>query len=308
MYYYTKVFGKKLREIRKKMGFTQHQVAARVHVNEDTLRRIENGENVPRVDTLELLSSMYRRDLLRLLTQCRIEDADYFHSFMLRVERKMDEHSYSFLEEIKELNRWIHHSHSPYEKKKLRQLHDLLSALDDDKAEREPDSAIALLVEGIQQTIPDFSMEEYERFNYTSGELRLLMNIAFIENYKKNKEKYLQLLRFCFKQMPSTSEWFPKIAYNLALAYWRHSDYPQATKYLKAALRSTVESRSFQGLPLMYYLKGCIEFSTKNQNYPNSFQTSLLLCDIYKQKELKEKICEDMRRYRHLDPTDFIKS
>lgn len=287
------------------MGFTQKEVSDHIGVNEDTLRRMEKGETVPKIETLELLSVLYRHDLIQLLTECRTEDGDYWGSLLIRIERKMDEHFYSFHEELLELEEWIKHSHSLFERKKLLQLHYLLSGLDDDKDKKEPDVAIDLIVKGIRLTLPNFTLENYESFHYNSGELRLLLNIALIENMRDNREIYLRSTKFCFDRTPTSSPFFPKIAYNLALAYWRQRNYEEADRCLESALQSAMESRSFHGLPLMYYLKGLIQRRTDDENYRNSIKTSLFLCDIYGQSKLKERIYENMSGIRGLNLDDF---
>ena len=60
-------FGIELRSIRQKNGYTQNYVKELTGVNEDTLRRIENGTVIPKYETLEILSSLYKTDLLLLL-------------------------------------------------------------------------------------------------------------------------------------------------------------------------------------------------------------------------------------------------
>ena len=69
--YNLEYFGKELKKIRTRLGFSQAYVQEIVGVSIDTIRKIESGRVVPRYDTLELLSVAYKEDLLDLLKNSR---------------------------------------------------------------------------------------------------------------------------------------------------------------------------------------------------------------------------------------------
>ncbi|MGI5853396.1 MAG: helix-turn-helix domain-containing protein, partial [Bacillota bacterium] len=60
-------FGNHLRRLRKALKLTQKDVESLSGLTADALRRIENGEVVPRYDTLLYLSHTYKKDLLAVL-------------------------------------------------------------------------------------------------------------------------------------------------------------------------------------------------------------------------------------------------
>ena len=64
-------FGDKLKSLRKELGLSQTDIQDNAGVSVDALRRIEKGEVIPRYETLELLSSIYKQDLLELLKSSR---------------------------------------------------------------------------------------------------------------------------------------------------------------------------------------------------------------------------------------------
>jgi transcriptional regulator with XRE-family HTH domain len=64
-------FGNKALKIRKKCGFTREAVKDVTGISIETLRRLEMGVPEPRINTLEKLSSLYRYDLIELLSKCR---------------------------------------------------------------------------------------------------------------------------------------------------------------------------------------------------------------------------------------------
>ncbi|KKC28553.1 helix-turn-helix protein [Caldanaerobacter subterraneus subsp. pacificus DSM 12653] len=66
-YYDLEAFGEELKNIRKSLGLSQGDVSKHGFINRDTLRKIENGKVLPKQETLELLSHLYKKDLNELL-------------------------------------------------------------------------------------------------------------------------------------------------------------------------------------------------------------------------------------------------
>lgn len=65
------LFGRKLKEIRKELKYTQSYVYQKVGVHTDTIRRLEKGVNIPNYDTLEKLTLLYGYDLIYTLSLCK---------------------------------------------------------------------------------------------------------------------------------------------------------------------------------------------------------------------------------------------
>lgn len=59
--------GNIFRNLREKHGLTQEQLAERVFVTRQAVSRWENGETIPNVDTLKLLSALYNVSINTLL-------------------------------------------------------------------------------------------------------------------------------------------------------------------------------------------------------------------------------------------------
>ena len=58
----THEFGSQIRKMREELNFTRKQVEELTGVNKETLRKIERGDVVPQITTLQLLSVEYRTD------------------------------------------------------------------------------------------------------------------------------------------------------------------------------------------------------------------------------------------------------
>ena len=64
--------GRRIRSLRKRAGMTQQQLACKARIGRVTLVRIENGEQLPRFETLTALADALQRSTAQLL----INDAE----------------------------------------------------------------------------------------------------------------------------------------------------------------------------------------------------------------------------------------
>ncbi len=299
--YYATLFGEKMQRIRKKNGLSRDTVSARSSVNRDTLRRIEKGEVIPKFETLELLSPFYNTDLNQLLLECRTEDTEYLNDLMNRIERKVDDGVTLFEKEKEEMRIYAESSIAIYQKKLLQQWYLFLCALDELTKDKHSEIAPQLLTESLQQTLPDFRFDKYESFTYNEQELRILMNFAFLPSVKQAHPEYIKLIKFCCAQVPSSSILWTKTAYNLSIAYQRTKEYSIALHWIKRAICSAQENRSYSGLPLLFYTKGYIEYTADMKSGISSLQTALLLCEAFGQQELKHRMKKNIIKYLHLN-------
>lgn len=89
MNYDLKGFGEKLVSIRESMKLSQRDVKNLIGVNEDTLRKAENGYVVPRIDTMDKLSIVYKCDIYLLFSSYRLTFDNY-------VTTRIKEHAKDF--------------------------------------------------------------------------------------------------------------------------------------------------------------------------------------------------------------------
>lgn len=77
--------GSLLRELRMSMHLTLEQVAMKVGIAEETIRRIELDKFEPKISTLEILSDFYRIDLIELISRKRDGHSVFSESFISQV-------------------------------------------------------------------------------------------------------------------------------------------------------------------------------------------------------------------------------
>jgi transcriptional regulator with XRE-family HTH domain len=77
--------GNKIKELRKKKGLSQEELAENSKVNLRTIQRIENNENEPRGKTLNLICHVLEVNAEDILDHGKEEDNDYLLFFHLSV-------------------------------------------------------------------------------------------------------------------------------------------------------------------------------------------------------------------------------
>lgn len=84
-------FGNKALKIRKNCGFTREKVKDITGISIETLRRLEMGVPEPRINTLEKLSTLYRYDLIELLSKCRSQLSFFSEDLIKKTTEKINQ-------------------------------------------------------------------------------------------------------------------------------------------------------------------------------------------------------------------------
>jgi len=91
-------FGILLRNIRRKSGLSQLNVKTQTGINEDTLRKLENGSVIPKYETIETLSSIYKCDLLKLLQSFRVDE--HLYKYYKKMDRIISNNEFFLIDEL----------------------------------------------------------------------------------------------------------------------------------------------------------------------------------------------------------------
>lgn len=301
MIYNLDLFGKKLEEMRMGLSLTQKEVAELANIDAVTLRRIEKGKVIPKIDTLEILSPIFKEDLISLLLKYRFDDYSVFYEIKNRIESKSDSGEFhTFNSEFEELNILLSSTKDMYYKNLIRQLILLAEAIVLYK-DNDNNKALNILVEAIKITTPKFVLNNYNSFVYSPMEIRILMNIAFVLNKLNHEETYLEIMEFCINAVDTDDEIYPKLCHNLAGAYTRNKDFQKALDFSNRGIKFCQENRNFNGLSLLYYGKGISEYRLNKEEYIESLKISIYLCKAFGQDKLKNTIINNCKEIFGID-------
>lgn len=296
MIYNLDSFGKKIKEIRKSLNLTQKKISESTYIDVVTIRRIEKGKVIPKFDTLEILSPIFKEDLIALLLEYRFDNYSVFYEIKNRIESKLDSGEfYTLHSEFKELNNLLSSTKNMYYKNLITQLILLTESIILYNDNPKNNIVLNKLVEAIKITTPTFNLDDYDSFVYSSMEIRILMNMAFVLNKLNHKQKYIEIMEFCINAVDTDDEIYPKLCYNLAGAYTRNKDFEKALKFSIMGIKSCQETRNLNGLSLLYYGKGIAEYKLNKEEYIESLKTSIYLCKAFGQDKLKNTIMNNCK-------------
>ncbi len=301
MYYNLELFGKKLKEIRTKLNFKRNEISRDAMVADKTIKRYESGKVMPNFDILEDLSPFYKTDLVTLLIECRFDDYSVFHAIKNRIEITLHNKKDKDLQkELKDLNILLSSTKNQYCINLINQLIIFIEAIELYNNQKY-NLAHDKFIEAIKITTPNFNLDNYNSYIFSSMEARILMNIALIFNKLNDKIKYLEILEFCITFIECTDEICPIICNNLAGAYIRVKNYQKALEYSNVGIQSCIENQNSSCLSNLYYTKGCAECRLDMKEHIESLNTSIYLCKAFKQDKLRNIIIEKCRKHFDID-------
>ncbi len=306
--YNLELFGIKLKNLRISFGYTQKDVSELAYIDQKTLRRIENGENMPRLDTLDILSPIFRVDLFKILHTCKIDDYSYYYNFIKELDLLLVNFNFSELSiKIEELEEYIKSVKDDFYIIKLTQLLCFCKAIF--YSENQEDYlSLKYYLNSIRKTKPSFCLVNYENFNYDFFEIRILYNIGKMLSSLDEQEKNISILEFCTVNTPENDVYYPRICNSLANIYNRMEIYNKAITYYDLGIKSAKTYSNLGELGVLYYGKGSVEFETKNNNYVNSFKSAIKFCDFIGRENLKNLIIEKMDEYYNIDYKTLFES
>ncbi len=305
--YNLNTFGKAVRKIRKQLFLTQEEVAEKTQISRDTLRRIENGTVVPRFETLERLSILYKRDLLEVLRTHRSNDAlTYFYD---HVDSLIAFYEKEKLQSIsKSLNAYVDQQHDALiSREELEQYKLFLKAIDYYYSPFQNDiiAVEPLLIRSIKTTIPDFSVKRFETFKYNYMEIRILLLLSL--TYAKLGQYTLSntLLTFLEYRHSRDNILNHKLAItiyaNIAYNYHLTDQHEKVILYADKGIALARTHNTFTSLYLLFFRKGIAEHALGTPNYINSLKCSLAILAILDQGNLYDVYQSVLKNKYHLD-------
>lgn len=292
LYHYNlNLFGKELRRIRKQFKLTLKDVSKLSGINCDTLGRIENGKVIPKYETLEFLSPIYKQDINALFLKYRINDYPVFYDIQAKLEAKIDRDEFNTLDiEIKELEILPKSIIGNFFKNYIEQMILLAKAIILYKNKHENNEALNKLNKAMKLTNPTFVLNDYDSFIYSPMEIRILMNMALVLNRLDGSERYIEIMEFCIDAIEPKNEIYPKICHDLSSAYMQNKNYEKALELSLNGIKACQRYRNYHRLSLLYYDKGIAEYKLNKNEYIQSLKTSLTLSEAFGQIELKNTI------------------
>lgn len=290
MYYDLEAFGKNICQLRKVLGYTQKDVATFSTLTIETLRKIENGKVLPTHITLELLSPILKEDLNQLLLNYRLSNQKELYEIKSRIEYKIENGIYVDLKkDLNDLNEILYNPNlSNYTYKLIQQLSLLVESIIIKTINSNYEASLIRLIDAMKVITPLFNLSRYTEFVYSNIEIRILMNIALLQNQFESIEKCQEMLLFCLDLLnPEEIDLKIRILYNLSYTFHRKDLHEKALYYANEGIKSCIENNTLSCLALLYSRKGIAEYFLKDDIYIASLKNAINIYDMTNQDNLK---------------------
>jgi transcriptional regulator with XRE-family HTH domain len=301
-------FGKKVKAIRLNLKHTQEDVKRYTGISNETMRRIENGIQEPKVSTLEKLGHLYKYDLVDLLCKSRsplsflsdemiasinknLRDLDYdglkstiekmIHHVLNQYDDLMDEHKKKYLQSYLKAFENINFNQSKDLEKNIINVENFLLYLSNNKQKIGSDPYLySLEVSSIL-----FLMTQYRQKGHYDKALRL---------GKDTLEKLNQLPTFTMRQLNHMGSLY----LNLSYTYHHLKDYEKSLHYIDAAFRDKKLVFSNHLYTELLFRKTIALYHLKDQRYKAMATALIMNCD----ETRKHMYCGVFKNNYNIDP------
>ena len=289
------------------MNLTQKEVCDLTGINENTMRRIENGKVLPKQETLDLLSSVYKLDVSQVFLACRMDNFGEYSLLMEEIEKAFEaSNPWQLKECLNELSNLFNSDMNQFYKNILQQTIHIIEAGIASLEDRDYNLSYTHIIKGLKVTIDQFNYGNYKDHVYNKLELQLLMNLAVTENARNNVDIALQILDFCVSVVENETELkksiLPtKIYLNASYMNYLNNQYEKSLLLANKGIEFNVNARSQYAIGHLYARKGFAELKLNIDEYIVSFRKALFFHDVLEQHDLKELLVKILKEKEGID-------
>lgn len=302
-------FGKALKKIRANNGFTQDHVKKITGINPDTLRRIENGQVIPKYETLEILSSAYKIDLLIVLRKYRSNKqlTDLYKELDLFINRNDIDALINAKNQIdlfkadKTFSILIHTSD-------IQLLENFIDrSIDYFQDELTYDTQISNCICTLVNYNEAFELTAFKVNRYNYLELRVLILIGLLYVKNQNIIESNEILVFALDYLHQTpnltheeKNLMTKLYYNISYNYYRLNDYKKSLHYANCGIESLTKRNNMYCLSFLICRKLIAEYKLNLPINQAQYRLAIDLLILKGEKEIADEFIEIFSDKYHL--------
>lgn len=259
-------FSNYLKELRTSLNLSRSQVSKLSKINIDTIRNIENGSTLPRLDTLLILSRVYKENLILKLNEfLNNNENNRIYCELDKAIMNFDKATETLL--INEFfKNYKNENISCIDYLELEQFKNLLDVFKkedlDKMSNEETNKCILYLLNTLKLNNPNLNIENISSFRYTYLEKRILYSIAYFMfkiDLIEESNNILNALKnmFIVKYDPSVLEirLYIKILALLSYNYYILDNIPKSLKVANLGIELCESTGFIDNLNLLYFRK-----------------------------------------------------
>ena len=265
-----------------------------MYISEETIRRIEKGENDPRLSTLVPLCNYLDIDLKDIISG---KEFEYKNLLSLRNEIHYLINNYSIEKAtrlIKNLDELSFDSHIYYEKELFATRHYFNGVISVIKNENRKDSLNDFEI-ALSEMNSKFKINKFKDYKYDNFSLRILLAIALNEYRIGNFELYKDIILVIKDYLDLSLDNYFLFAYNVAAYYSRVGNYLESLRICNEAANNAKIIKEAYYLNMLYYIKGVNHVYLEQLKEASlSFNYCLALTNIFSEKSLANSISKQI--------------
>lgn len=275
------LFGQKVKKIRESLGYTQKEVQEMCGINRDTLRRIELGVGVPRYDTLQVLSNIYKVDLNRLMNEYKSDEN--ITRYYEKIEEIIIRYKREKLDKIEEeLQESYPKEKKSFFNKEVKKLWDTIIGIKESKSHylQDKETAIDTLKRAMRYEISDFSIKNLKTYFYSKETKYILILIALGLSGISRREEANIIYEFLMEDKDIKCNLKIKMMVELSYNYYVLEEYEKAEEAARKGILICVKNELLYGLNVLYSRKAMAEFIMGSESYLDSLDKSIHIQEI----------------------------
>lgn len=273
-------FGKMLKTIRIEKGLTIADVVAISNhgISKNTLLRYESGQQMPKYELLEMLSSVYSLDLCDYFYRFQSSSNDYDSNIKQLLQKNLSledaKHLHELLQDVIQTNQ--NSPLIPYYDRLLLFANGAIA-----KHNGNYEQAESFFLMALKQRFCSFRLEHYSDYVYLSLDFKILDNyIDTLRYLKKISNEYaIEIYQYLYAICPPNDFSFAQICIQLAYFYAFADFFHKSLEILEKGISQLRENNRLNHLPQLYYAKGHIEYASGSPDAQHDFLISYRLSE-----------------------------
>lgn len=310
MFFYLDIeyFGKKLREIRDSLNISRAEVESKCGITVETLRKIEAGISVPRLDTIAILSSIYKYNLVDFLNKSN--KSSKYYKVLEEIDDFILDEDFNILENISYKNyskyfETLERLEDNTEKEQFKMFLNLFGKTYS-KDKKDKVESLEFLIDILRINHEDYKIKDFKKYIYSFFELRLLIVIgvtyAEIQNYEFSNKILEYLEDYLVKKSSQISQiYYLKVLSNLSCNYHCLNNNKKALEVANRGIEYCFNIKSFYLLELFFYRKAIALYLMENKVYYDLFENTKQILKIQGRFNTLNNLRESIVRMYNID-------
>lgn len=269
-------FGEDIRNIRHETNLSQADVYNSIGISQDTLRRIENGYTIPKFETLEYLSIIYKTDIVSLLSKTRIGHhyahgniAKTLNDMILNNDYSHLDRAINFINDTISSDKEVPTDHMLLSK--LFQFKVLIEIIHEYKHELfDPNNSSDIelkILQSVSLTINDFKLIDLEKYQLDFIEIRLLVIYCEILRLNNHYQTAIDILEILLEKTTLKMKYDEnyldllfKIYFNISYCHHRSDNHQKAFENSEKGLEVCIKHSDYSLMHAFLFRKAVALF------------------------------------------------